>query len=320
MRLFHETKLKFYSKHELKVCVISDVHFSYQVTDYKLNSLLDKLRERKPDYIFLPGDLIDSNDMIFKPSEEERLLRFLTQLGEVAPTLISVGNHDVYKKASKEYKKKTGEKWEIFENKEFIFKIKKLKNIYYLDNSVYEDAKIYVFGFTQEPAYYNFLNKAKKVSIFHPVNEDVEEMLRELDKLDQKLISKLPKNKLKFALIHSPVCLGDFRVKAELSEFDYFISGHMHNGVVPPIVDEFWWGTRGIVSPTRNILPAGIRNTIKTSADKSIVAGAVTTWHECTGVAHNLNALYPSYFMTLEFSKDKSLMKNPEVTKKYLNY
>lgn len=320
MKFFHETKIEFYSKRELKICVISDIHFSYQVTDAKLNALLDKLRERKPDYIFLPGDLIDSNDMIFKKSEEERLLKFLSQLGEISKTLISVGNHDFYKKASKEYKKRTGEKWEIFENREFVSKVRKLKNIYYLDNAVYKDSKIYVFGFTQKPEYYNVFDKAKKVSIFHPVDEDVEEMLRELDEVNPKLISRLPKARLKFALVHSPVYLNDSRVKAKLSEFDYFISGHMHNGVVPPVVDEFWLGTRGVVSPTRNMLPAGIRNTVKKSGDKSIVAGAVTTWHECTGAAHNLNALYPSYFMTIEFKKDRYLKGRPEVTKKYLNW
>lgn len=319
MKLFHETKIKFYSKKALKICVISDIHFSYQVKNEKLDALILKLRERKPDYIFIPGDLIDSNDMIFEKTEEERLLYWLSRLGEIATVILSVGNHDVYKKASKKYKKKTGNSWEIFENLEFIEKVNNLSNVHYLNDEVYEDSRIYVLGFTQKPEYYNFSSK-KHVTVFNPVDEDIEEMLRELDDLDQKKIQNLPKNKLKFALIHSPVYLNEYRVKAELAEFDYFISGHMHNGIVPPVVDEFWRGTRGVVSPTKNMLPAGIRNTIKTTEDKSIIAGAVTTWHECTGLAHNLNAFYPSYFMTLEFLPEDYLKREPEVTKKYLNY
>ena len=50
MRLFHETNIKFYSKKtQPKICVISDIHFSYQITDDKLDSLKEKLAERKPD-------------------------------------------------------------------------------------------------------------------------------------------------------------------------------------------------------------------------------------------------------------------------------
>ena len=159
MKLFHETHINFYSDSPLKICVISDIHFSYQVKNKKLNALLLKLRARKPDYIFLPGDLVDCNDMIFKPSEEARLLKFLENLGEIAPTLIAKGNHDVYKTASKEHKKKTGDNWELFENTDFIKKVRALKNVFYLDNEAYEDEKIYALGFTQSPEYFNFFNK-----------------------------------------------------------------------------------------------------------------------------------------------------------------
>ena len=318
MKLFHETKIDFYSERELKICVVSDIHFSYQVKDNKLDALIKKLRERNPDYIFLPGDLVDSNDMIFDPAEEKRLLNFLENLGKIGKLIISQGNHDVYKKASKAYRKKTGDTWELFENTAFTNKLRKLKNVVYLDNEKYEDKNIFVLGLTQSPNYYNFFNQKRKVTIFNPVNENVEIFLKELDALDKKLLTNLPKNKLKFALIHSPVALNDLRAKAKLKEFNYFISGHMHNGIIPPILDELSRTTRGIVSPTRNLFPSNIRNTIKTPEDKNIVAGAITTWHECTGPAHHLNALYPSYFMTLTFNPKNQ--KKPITKKKYLKF
>jgi len=317
MKLFQETKIELYSKHELKICVISDIHFSYRVKNEKLSALLGKLRERSPDYIFLPGDLVDSNDMISDIKEEARLLDFLTELGKIGKTLISKGNHDVYKKASKEHKKKTGDKWEVFENTDFIEKVRKIKNIFYLDNEFYEDKNIYCFGLTLNSSYYRLLNSEKD-----PKNpgENVEELLESLDNLDQKLIKNLPKNKLKFALIHSPACLSDFRVKAELSEFDYLISGHMHNGLVTPVIDEFWQSDRGVVDASKKLGAKNTRLSRKTLKDGLIIAGAVTTWHESVGAFHKLNALYPSYFLTLNFSKNKLYKSHPEITKTYLNY
>lgn len=319
MRLFHETSVTLFGPKKIRACVISDIHYSYQVKNDKLNALAKKIKERSPDYIFLPGDLVDYNDLIFNEKEERRLLNWLEKLGKIAPLLISQGNHDVYKKPNPEYKKEHGTQFEIFENKSFVEKMTSLENVYYLNDSSYEDKNIYVFGFSQQPKYYNFESK-KYMSIFNPIDENADEMLRELDAVDQKLITNLPKNKLKIALIHSPVHLNDFRIQAELSEFDYFISGHMHNGIIPPFIDEFWRSDKGIVSPTRNMLPYFSRSSVKTIDDKIIISGAVTTWHECTGPLHNLNAFYPSYFMTLDFTTDKKYQNHPVIKRQYLNY
>ncbi len=319
MKLFHETNIKFYSKKsQPKICIISDIHFSYQITNKKLESLREKLEERKPDYIFIPGDLIDSNDMIEDESEEKRLLSWLESLGEIATVLISEGNHDTYKLASKEHKEKTGDQWEVVKNAKFISHVNKLKNVHYLDNEIYEDKKIYVLGLTLSAHYYCLFasDKKKKSS---PTGENVEQLLKELDELDQKKITDLPKNKLTFALIHSPCHLSDFRVKAELKEFDYLISGHMHNGLVTPVLDELWRSDRGIVNASKHLIASNTRLSRRTLSEGLIIAGAVTTWHESVGIFHNLNVFYPSYFMTLEFTKNTQYEK-PYISRKYLNY
>ena len=319
MRLFHETNIKFYSKKsQPKICVISDIHFSYQITDDKLDSLKEKLAERKPDYIFIPGDLVDSIDMVKEESEEKRLLNWLEDLGKIAVVLISEGNHDVYKKASKEYTKKTGDKWEVVKNTILIEKINALENVHYLDNEVYEDKNIYVLGLTMSAHYYCLFASDKKKNT-SPTGENVNELLKELDELDQKFITNLPKNKLKFALIHSPCHLSDFRVKAELAEFDYLVAGHMHNGLVTPILDELWRSDHGVVNASRKFVAGNTRVSKNTLKEGLIIAGAVTTWHESVGFAHNLNILYPSYFLTLEFTNNTQYEK-PYIKRKYLNY
>lgn len=318
MKLFHETSIKLYSKKSnLKICVISDIHFSYRVTNKKLDALTKKLEERHPSYIFLPGDLVDSNNMVEKESEKNRLLAWLEKLGEFTTVLISEGNHDTYKKHKKTEKKETGDKFSVVKNTTLINNINSLKNVHYLDNSIYEDKNIYVLGLSLPEEYYGLTKKAKTDNASSGENIDV--LLKTLDNIDQKLITNLPKNKLKFALIHSPCFLSDFRVKAELADFDYLISGHMHNGLVPPIVDELWRSDRGLVNATQRVGSKNTRLSRKTLANGLIITGAVTTWHECTGVFHKLNALYPSYFTTLEYVKDEQY-KKPYVKKKYLNY
>jgi predicted MPP superfamily phosphohydrolase len=319
MKLFHETNIKLYSKKsQPKICIASDIHFSYQVKNEKLESLRKKLEARKPDYIFIPGDLVDSNDMIEKESEKVRLLNWLESLGKIATVLISEGNHDTYKRATKERTKATGDKWDVIKNVEFIKRVNQLENVHYLDNQVYEDKNIYVLGLTLSSKYYCLLSSEKQKNV-SPTGENVEQLLKELDDLDQKLITNLPKNKLTFALIHSPCHLSDFRVKAELKEFDYLISGHMHNGLVTPVLDELWRSDHGVVNASKHFVAGNTRLSRKTLKEGLIITGAITTWHESVGFLHNLNLLYPAYFTTLEFTKETRFEK-PYVSKKYLNY
>ena len=319
MKLFHETKIQAYSKTELKFSIISDIHFSYRVKDKKLDALAEKLARRKPDYIFIPGDLIDSNNMIEKPSEETRLLNWLEKLGKIAPVIISKGNHDDYYKNTKEERKKTGEHWNVVKNTTFLKKVNSLKNIHYLDNNTFEDKNIYVLGVSLSPKYYRLFKSDKKDKSLPP-GENLDELLKEIDHLDQKFVKNLPKGKKKFALIHSPWHLDNPEVQQKLTEFDFFISGHMHNGLVTPIASELWPGDRGIVNASQKIAAKNTRLSRRTLKQGLIITGAVTTWHECTGAFHNLNLLYPSYFTTLELKNSAKFKKHPKVRKRYLNY
>lgn len=318
MKLFHETKIKLYSKNKLKICVLSDIHFSYRVKNQKLESLLSKLAARKPDYIFIPGDIVDSNNMIEKASEEKRLLNWLENLGKICPTILSEGNHDVYHKNNKLERKKTKNHWAIYQNHEFKRKVNQLENVYYLDNEAFEDEHVYIFCLTLTPKTYCLLREEKDMMHASESGEDIEEFLKTLKKVERK-IKNLPKEKMKFALIHSPASLSNPKIKSELSEFDYLISGHMHNGLVTPLLSEIWPSNRGIVNPARKIGAKNTRLSKKTLSEGLIITGAVTTWHESVGIAHNLNLLYPSYFTTLEFTNDPKY-KKPSVRKRYLNY
>ncbi|MBQ3310074.1 metallophosphoesterase [Candidatus Saccharibacteria bacterium] len=308
MKVFDLTTYKFYRPAHagLKIAIISDLHFSHQVKDQKLAALTKFLKKLRPSYIFLPGDLIDYADMVDDVREAERLLRHLENIAKIAPLLISYGNHDFYRR--------TAGGWQEDRSESFFADVATLKNVHLLDDRAFTDQNIYALGINLGFNYYGNGN------LTHPGAEDKTLLLNKLKKMDSQLTHNLPAKKLKFTLIHSPVHLHDRAITKELAEFDYFISGHMHNGVVPPVLDSLWLSSKGIISPTKNFFPPDVRRTIKTNDDKSIVVGAVTTFHHITGPLHLANALYPTYVTLLEFTKDKKYAQKPYVGRKYYSW
>lgn len=70
-----------------RFAVVADLHASIP------DGLYDKLRELSPDFILMPGDTFERLD----GSQEERnesAYRFIESISEIAPVLISVGNHE----------------------------------------------------------------------------------------------------------------------------------------------------------------------------------------------------------------------------------
>lgn len=302
MKLFHETTIDLPFPEEvvspdlpgLRICVISDLHYARWMKDEKLSSIAKKMKEVSPDYIFIPGDLVDNNEEIAEPSSEKRLLDFLASLGCIAPTLISPGNHDAYKSP----KKDEG----VLENPGFVAKVNRLPGVFYLSDAAYEDDRIYVFGYNQKPRYYD--SGIKNARFIRPIDENVDLMLADLKSLPNPLVN-LPPNKLKFALIHSPVRLDHPEVRKLFAEFDYFVSGHMHDGVIPPLIFELWRGERGIIAPGKRLFPKNARVTKKTLSQKKIIAGAATDFSKQK--ARGLNVLFPIYFTTLNFSPSSKI-------------
>lgn len=90
MKRFHTTSYKLYQpkkvlNSDFKVKIISDLHFSYMISNEKLQSIINQIEKEKPNYILFPGDVLDTTNMIKNEDEYYRIINFLQALGNIAP-------------------------------------------------------------------------------------------------------------------------------------------------------------------------------------------------------------------------------------------
>ena len=292
MRCFHTTRYDLYNKNNIKIMIMSDIHFSKCVKDKKLNYITKYINKEQPNYILIPGDLIDSNNDIEVLNEKDRLINWLKEISKNTITLISLGNHDIFRRING--------KRVYFKNEELINEIDNINNIYVLDNTNYEDDNIYVSGITQNYKYFE--------------HENIEILLDDLEK--NNLIIHPNNDKLKILLIHSPSNLDKQIIMEKLIDFDYIICGHMHNRCVPPMLSEIWRSTRGIITPTKKFFKKYERNTLKHKDDKILVNGPVTTFQHVSGFFKVFNFLFPTYISIMNFNKKNEF----KIIKKYHKY
>ncbi len=321
MKSFYYSRYRFYKpdQKEHKIFAISDVHFSSAVDD-SLNQIAQKAEQQEPQIITISGDLVDSLESVDAPSELARLKAWMTRLAKIAPVCLCLGNHDFYRQKENFKSGLSKNRGYVAEhNEKFIKTIASIDNVFYLDDACYENDEFYVFGLTLPPSYYHFdYVTEKQGSIFSPGSEDLNILLEKLDELTE-FTTKLPKKKTKILLVHSPVHMLDESVKEKLKEFDFVFAGHMHNGVVPPLLNEIWRGHRGIISPSKHLFKN--HNTrVGLYDNQLIVLGAITTIQKGAGAFHALNRAFPIYYATVETSRNELYARKPDIRKKYENW
>lgn len=300
MKLMHSTDYKLYSskiENDIRISLLSDLHFSYMIKEKKLDYILNYVIKIEPDYIIIDGDLIDSVDMILDINEQNRLISWIRSLSSVSKVIISLGSHDYTRK---KYDKNNKMFWEYCFKKDFFNEINDISNVTLLNNSVYEDDEVCILGYTQSLKCYI---PHKKEGMFKPVKEDKQRKKVEIKNLINK-VGNISEEKLSLFLCHSPIYLTDDEFDFLDGYFDYYLSGHMHNGCVPPILYEIWKSNRGLIAPNKEFFPQNERNTCLLKGDKLIVNGPLTTFQECTGKLQMFNFMFPYYASTIDFTND----------------
>ena len=255
---------------------ISDYHFSKGFSNEKL-SFIEK-RLDGINYVFITGDLIDDNQYIREnPKERDRLLAHLERLSlnnDRKEVVISLGNHDQFSKINNSWQKD----W----NDGFWKEINSIKGItvpYY--EGKYEDNNIFVSSIDPGYSYYENNDKFEK-----------KELLIDELKSKKEILQSIKSNKFNILLSHSPVYMTDEEVLNYIYNYDCILSGHMHNGLVFPLLDDILNALSkipnfeqlkniGIISPYKKLFPdnaRGIKNIKYNDKELTLyISGGITT-------------------------------------------
>ena len=270
MKLY-ETEYKIYNKNNFKLCIISDIHISNKLNNNKLDKLIEYMKDEKPDYILIPGDLLDKNSEL--ETELSRVIDFLSKLGNIGKTFIILGNHDLFDINKKYYK-----------SIKYIEKVNKIKNVRILDNELYEDKNIFLYGLTLDFDNYRLNDKS---ILFNQIKD-----------IPNK------SSKLKIIMMHSPANIDKEII--DILKYDYIICGHMHNGCVPLFIRKIWKSKRGFITPNKKLFGDNSRDTLNSKEDKLLVCSPVTTFDKISGLFRLFNFMYPMYVTKMNFNKNNT--------------
>lgn len=282
--MFKETRLVINNEklNGKRILVISDIHYSCDKDNKKLEKLLNVIKKYNADYICIPGDIIDNNDI----EDKTYIINWLKRLAKEAIVMLSLGNHDL------RIKDELGE-YSNFVDEKFIDEINNIENLYLLNNNSKTYKDIYFYGYTQSFDYY-----------YKDKNEDPVIMDKELD---EYLVCKNIPNKFRALLMHSPVCMNFSNIKDKLNCYDLILCGHMHNGVVPPILDDIFKGNRGIIAPNKKLFPKNARGVVKDKNLLVISSGVTKIPRGANRVLRLFNIFFPIGINVIDFSNEEHI-------------
>lgn len=302
MKCFKKTKDYVYipkTNSKINIIQISDLHYSDLTTEQELLKILKKINKLNPDYITITGDIIDSVENIKDNNRKIILINFLSVLSSIAPTIISLGNHDYYQlEKNNSIYNYTTSFWE---------QVKNLPNIYLLNNQTYKNHQIEFFGYTQP---YNY---------FYGKKEEDQLIIEDLQKFENYLQeSSIPK----VGLIHSPSSLTHPKIVKQLQNFDIILSGHMHNGCIPPILDEIWQSNIGLINAQKKLFAHNCRGKIiqnyNNKTTNIIISGALNTFAKSAPIfLQPFNKFFPYYINQIIITNDKEEAKTKRIYKYY---
>lgn len=262
------------SAKDIRICHFSDTHFWPGYKTETLRLLVEKVKEIKPDYLCVTGDLLDQATAANMPPILS-FLDFFHQLAEHTKILAILGNHD---------QTIFGHKKEMHtENQIWRKQLKEIKNFLLLENGIYEDDYIRCLGYIQNPATFKEENQFEKEII-----EDIKKVFSNVSK----------SSKYSILLMHSPLLISKPEVQKELSflqNIDVILCGHTHGGLLPiPFRDN-----QGLVGPYCTPFPRYAHGMVM-SNPPVIIHDAIVKLSFESGFFHHFNSLFPIHINQVE--------------------
>jgi len=243
---------------ERVIALLSDLHYTPNMSQDILNSIILDLSAVNPDIICFAGDLINDAKEF---GGIRYLIAWLETLSKIAPVCLVKGNHD-YLTFDRQAKK-----WHYYDSNELFAFIADIENVFILekDKPLFEDEELTISGFDLG----KFTEKYYKEH--HESNAAFKLYVKpELTNIQ----GNLDPERLNILLTHSPRNYFD---NLDL-KYNILMFGHMHNGAVPSKMLDKIKTNRGIISPHGEILPRYAHGIVEISENKTgIIASPITT-------------------------------------------
>ena len=268
-----------------KICLITDLHFC---PEYNLN-ILDEIKmsvkNNKPDYICLSGDIMDTYEVVYDKCMST-LKEFIKDLSKLGQVIVSLGNHDISLIKKKLLSEKVY-KGNIDDVNNWFLELNKLENVYYINNKSLIRNDLCFIGYNPDFEYY--------------LKEESKDFIRDVD---SKL--SMTKKYYNILLCHSPVCVFNpltLKYSKQITKADLILSGHMHNGLILKCFDHN--GCWGLISPLKKPFPKYARNrAVKKIDDKEInliISGGIIKFSNVNPkIIRKFNCLFPRSIVYIE--------------------
>lgn len=245
--------------------VVSDIHKTKDLDKDNLSLFNKQLKRIKHpiDYILIVGDIINDTEDLLDTNFQNRFRKEMIEFLKDYKTIISLGNHDEATKVEKnnmfKNKAKQGDSTKL---KEILTSI---DNVSLLDNnSIYQDESMCFASFNPNLNYY--------IKYYGEKSEFLRQFLKDYtDKFNENMFNIL--------LCHDPesiIKLSELEEKCIQPNTDIVVSGHMHNGFLPPMLN-FIVKNRGIISPTKSYFPKYAHGEVDIDTTKFIINGAINS-------------------------------------------
>lgn len=273
----------------IRIIMFSDIHFAEKYKLIKLKNIIKYANNNNPDYICIPGDILDDSDVVKNHENRNILLAWLKELSDVAKIIISVGNHDIMHIVDSE--------WQFQVNDEWFKDLSEISNVVLLQNSIYEDKNIRFIGFNPSFSYYE-KEKENEITFLIELNTTFNKIIK--NDLLNIMLCHTPTNILNDLIIDNSPCL---------KNIDVILSGHIHGGLVPPLIDALWKCNKGFISPTGQLVPNLARGIMYKDGKVCIVSTGITKLGYSTGLLEKLNSLFPMNINNIEINSAEKIKR-----------
>ena len=269
--------------------IISDIHADKD-TDYSvLDRYIKEFGKYNLQYIAVLGDLVNDGTDI---ESAKRVSDYLAKMGKIAPVMMVLGNHD-------KVTLKDG-RWFIIKNDEDLAKFnemvsifKSIPGVYFLSNNGVLFGDVYFYGMDPETKFYL----------------DATPIPEKIDLLYSHIID-MSKFNYNVLLAHSPQLVIDKRMIEAMrfyNDVDLILSGHMHNGFLPPYMEWMFPGNKGLLASENGkpyLFPDNAKGSVQLRDNLTgIIANPVCTIPSFKGKIQKYNSLYPPVVQNIRVRK-----------------